>query len=58
MKKSAFISIKSCPKCGNESLKIQTLSGYYPLEDWESMNKDKVQIIGKLPVAYTGEVDL
>ncbi len=74
MKKSAFISIKSCPKCGSESLKIQTLSGYYPLEKWESMDKDKVQIIGlkcmkcgasfmidwrtKLPVAYTGEVDL
>ena len=43
--KQAFISIKSCPKCGSESLKIQTLSGYYPLEKWDSMDKDKFKII-------------
>ena len=72
--KHAFVSTKKCPKCGSENLKIQTLSGYYPLEDWETINKDKVQIIGlkcmkcgttfmvdwrtKLPVAFDGKVDL
>lgn len=72
--KHAFVSTKKCPKCGSESLKIQTLSGYYPLDEWESMNKDEIQIIGlkcmkcgtsfmidwrtKLPVAFDGKVDL
>ena len=74
MKKSAFISIKQCPKCGNDSLKIQTMSGYYPIEDWYTIDKDKIQIIGlkcmkcgatylldwrtKSPVPFTSKVDL
>ena len=72
--KHAFVSTKKCPNCGSESLKIQTLSGYYPLDEWESMNKDEIQITGlkcmkcgasfmidwrtKLPVAFDGKVDL
>ena len=72
--KQAFVSTKKCPKCGSENLKIQTLSCYYPLDEWDSINKDEIQIIGlkcmkcgtsfmidwrtKLPVAFTGKVDL